>query len=307
MPRRVSRPQCSRATPTASTPTPRWPPTARCVWVANSAGNSVTEIDASTGAKVNLFKNSKFGFKGPNQLSDDGTDLWVVNDGGNSVTELNATTGALVRVIKGSSYKLHGTAHITSNGIDVWISNLRGTTLAELSATSGNFIKDVKVSALGLTQVNALTSDANAPLGRRRHHERRGRSERRIGIAGEGLEGQGRTDSTVPCPSPQTAPTSGSANDRTDSLSELNAKTGAFVRFIKGKNFDLSVDDGDRLERSRRLGLQSRRRPKSDSGLGVRRVNAARSSWRCPVPGTDSMLRMPMTYAGGHIWVAKPG
>ena len=50
----------------------------KVLWVANSAGNSVTEIDAATGAKVNLFKNAKFGFEGPNQLSDDGTDLWVV-------------------------------------------------------------------------------------------------------------------------------------------------------------------------------------------------------------------------------------
>ncbi len=55
----------------------------KVVWVANSAGNSVTEIHAKTGKTVKL-KNAKFGFKGPNQLSDDGTDLWVVNAGGNS-------------------------------------------------------------------------------------------------------------------------------------------------------------------------------------------------------------------------------
>ncbi len=74
------------------------------VWVANSEGNSVTEIDASTGAKVNLFRNSNWGFDGPAHLSDDWTHVWVANDAGNSVTELNATTGDLVRVIKGSSY-----------------------------------------------------------------------------------------------------------------------------------------------------------------------------------------------------------
>ena len=43
------------------------------VWVANSSGNSVTELDASTGAKVRLLHSSKFGFVGPAQLSDDGT------------------------------------------------------------------------------------------------------------------------------------------------------------------------------------------------------------------------------------------
>jgi len=86
----------------------------------------VTELDASTGAKLNVFKKAQFGFDGPARLSDDWTHVWVANDAGNSVTELNATTGALVRVIKGSTYKLRGTGQITSNGIDVWISNLRG-------------------------------------------------------------------------------------------------------------------------------------------------------------------------------------
>ena len=88
------------------------------VWVANSAGNSVTELDASTGAKVSLLKSKKFGFVGPARLSDDGTHVWVANDAGYSVIELHGLDGrGLVSVIKGSTYKLHGTGtdHLQRN------------------------------------------------------------------------------------------------------------------------------------------------------------------------------------------------
>src|ERR1039458_10053093 len=51
------------------------------VFAVNSAGNSVTELDASTGNVVNLFKNRKFGFDGPAHLSDDWTNEERINQG----------------------------------------------------------------------------------------------------------------------------------------------------------------------------------------------------------------------------------
>jgi DNA-binding beta-propeller fold protein YncE len=70
------------------------------VWVANYDGNSLTELDRSTGRLVREFPPSD-GFNSPQGVSSDGTHVWVANSGGNSVTELDAATGALVKVIKG--------------------------------------------------------------------------------------------------------------------------------------------------------------------------------------------------------------
>ena len=46
------------------------------VWVANGDGDSVTELDAATGALVQVIKGS---FKEPVAISSDGADVWVAN------------------------------------------------------------------------------------------------------------------------------------------------------------------------------------------------------------------------------------
>jgi DNA-binding beta-propeller fold protein YncE len=75
------------------------------VWVTNSNGGagsgSVTELDASTGAVIQVIKAKKYGFAHPYGVSSDGIHVWVTNFGDNSVTEFDASTGALVQVIKG--------------------------------------------------------------------------------------------------------------------------------------------------------------------------------------------------------------
>ena len=52
------------------------------VWVANSGGNSVTELSASTGALVHVVLGSKYGFDYPVAISSDGTEVWVANFAG---------------------------------------------------------------------------------------------------------------------------------------------------------------------------------------------------------------------------------
>jgi hypothetical protein len=75
------------------------------VWVANTDeshidGNSVTELNATTGAVIRVLKSAKYQFKGPWGIASGDNHIWVANAGGNSVTELNASDGSLVRVIK---------------------------------------------------------------------------------------------------------------------------------------------------------------------------------------------------------------
>ena len=77
------------------------------VWVASFSGDSVTELDAATGALVQVITGPAYKFSGPEAISSDGTHVWVVNGYGGtthngSVTELDAATGALVQVLTSS-------------------------------------------------------------------------------------------------------------------------------------------------------------------------------------------------------------
>src|SRR5216683_1393602 len=73
-------------------------------WVANYGGNSVTELNASTGHVVRILSAGSYGFNQPWAIAVNGPDIWVVNAGGNSVTELNASDGSVVRVLSGGTY-----------------------------------------------------------------------------------------------------------------------------------------------------------------------------------------------------------
>jgi hypothetical protein len=103
------------------------------VWAANSFGSSVTELDAATGALVQVISGSSDGFSHPDAISSDGTHVWVANRG-DSVTELSAATGALVQVISGSSYGFDEPDAIASDGTDVWVANVGGQSVTGFPA-----------------------------------------------------------------------------------------------------------------------------------------------------------------------------
>ena len=50
------------------------------MWVANALGDSVTELDAATGALVQVINGSSYGFNYPVAITSDGTHVWVAND-----------------------------------------------------------------------------------------------------------------------------------------------------------------------------------------------------------------------------------
>ena len=61
------------------------------MWVANCGSNSVTELDARTGALVRVLSAPSFGFTNPDGIASDGTNVWVTNSGDDSVTGFPAT------------------------------------------------------------------------------------------------------------------------------------------------------------------------------------------------------------------------
>jgi hypothetical protein len=56
------------------------------LFAANFAGNSVTEVSASTGALVRVIHGPSFKFGFPDAVAVSGSDLFVANGGGESIT-----------------------------------------------------------------------------------------------------------------------------------------------------------------------------------------------------------------------------
>src|SRR6185437_13658599 len=59
------------------------------LWVANTAGNSITEVNASDGSLVRVISDQAFDFESPDALAFDGSNIWVANERGASVTEIS--------------------------------------------------------------------------------------------------------------------------------------------------------------------------------------------------------------------------
>ncbi len=58
------------------------------MWVANQVGNSVTEINAGSGALIRVLSGKRYHFHGPTGIAADGHAVWVTNQGSDSITRL---------------------------------------------------------------------------------------------------------------------------------------------------------------------------------------------------------------------------
>ena len=115
------------------------------LWVSNLDGNSVTEINPTSGAWVDTYNDSSYQFNQPTAITSSGADLFVANAGG-SVTELQASNGALVRVISGSQYDFADPVAIDAVG----------STIIVLSAGEPSATPAVPAS---ITEIDAATGD----------------------------------------------------------------------------------------------------------------------------------------------------
>ena len=90
------------------------------VWIANYGGNSVTELNASTGKLVHVLSGPTYGFDKPWAVSSDGKHVWIANHSGDSVTELNASTGVFVQLLSAGVPTLSSQGH-PPDGKHVWV------------------------------------------------------------------------------------------------------------------------------------------------------------------------------------------
>ena len=85
------------------------------VWVTDPLDNSVTELNASTGSKVQTIAVGD----DPEGVSSDGSHVWVANNLDNTVSELDASTGSVLQTIAVGN----GPGSISSDGTHVWVAN----------------------------------------------------------------------------------------------------------------------------------------------------------------------------------------
>jgi hypothetical protein len=74
------------------------------LFVANKGANSVTEVDAATGAYISTIRGPQYKFDHPTALGLVGPDLFVASGPGDRVTEVNTETRAVVRIMAGADY-----------------------------------------------------------------------------------------------------------------------------------------------------------------------------------------------------------
>ncbi len=194
------------------------------VWIVNMASNSVTELNAKTGALVRVIDATSDAFHHPDGIAVQGSHVWVTN--GNeefgmgtsnyplakysSVTELNAKTGALVRVIDVNTDRLLQPGPVAISGSHVWVLNANSAqsatstpmnALIELNASNGSLVHIFKTNVDGLYGPLNLTAS--------------------------------RSDVWV-----------SNANRFEDSLTEINSTTGALVRVIRPTTGELLAPYG---------------------------------------------------------------
>jgi DNA-binding beta-propeller fold protein YncE len=95
------------------------------LFVVNEGGNSISVLDASTGAHLSTIAGSTYQFDHPTAIIALGPDLFVANGAGDSVTELNGTRRSPIRTISGAQLHLadpialagaHGRLYVLSAG-----------------------------------------------------------------------------------------------------------------------------------------------------------------------------------------------
>jgi len=184
------------------------------VWVLNqnassfspsTPGISVIELNVSTGSLVHVFKTNVDGLDGVLNMTATTNDVWLTNSNGSegSVTELNSRTGSLVRVIEAKGNDLIAPDPISVNGSHVWIGNIRegSNKITELDARTGSLIRVIKSRA----------DEFNGLLGVVAQNSH-------VWVTnGEGYEGTGNTNT----------------------VTELDARTGSLQRIIKVKDHGL--------------------------------------------------------------------
>jgi outer membrane protein assembly factor BamB len=138
-------------------------------------------------------------FDAPSGLAFGGGHLWVTNQSGNSVTEIDPSSQSWVATLRARSYGFNQPMAITDSGPDLFVANAAGT-VSEFLASNGKLVRVIRGRQFGFVDPVAITADGSRIL----------------------VLNAGRPTAATPV---------------AGSMTEINARTGAFERVVSGSSF----------------------------------------------------------------------
>ncbi len=102
------------------------------IWVANSMSNTVTKLQAATGAVLGTYPVGS----SPFAMASDGLNIWVVNQDDNTVTKLKAIDGTVLGTYPVGNYPWG----IAFDGTNIWVANDYDNSVTKLQASNGNVL-----------------------------------------------------------------------------------------------------------------------------------------------------------------------
>lgn len=130
------------------------------LFVANQAGNSVSVLNASSGASVATISGGSFAFDRPTAIIAMGQDLFVANGAGNSLTEIDGQHRSLVRTISGSQFKFSDPIALAAQGGRLYVLSASGPVTA-VSAASGTLAGIASGGRFGFSTPLGLAADGD--------------------------------------------------------------------------------------------------------------------------------------------------
>ncbi len=118
------------------------------LFVTNGAGNSVTEVSASSGAYVATISANRFKFADPTAIAAVGADLFVTNGTGDSVTEFSKSSREHIRTIRRSKDHFADPVALAPFGTDLFVLNGTGS-ITEIADRTGALVGTVSGVAFG--------------------------------------------------------------------------------------------------------------------------------------------------------------
>lgn len=108
------------------------------MWIANYGDNTVTELNASTGAVVSTVPVGQ----GPDGVLFDGANIWVANTTDNTVTKLSPSGTVIGTFAVGAQ-----PWGLAFDGTNIWVTNRGSATVTELVASTGTVVGNYSAGA----------------------------------------------------------------------------------------------------------------------------------------------------------------
>jgi DNA-binding beta-propeller fold protein YncE len=131
------------------------------LFVANEAGNTVSVLDASSGAHLATLAGSSFAFNRPTAILALGNDIFVANGGGDSITEIDGTSQAPIRTIAGSQFRFSDPIALAGEGNRLFVLSAHGPVTA-IATTSGSLTGVAEGSQFGFAAPRGIAVSGNA-------------------------------------------------------------------------------------------------------------------------------------------------